>query len=164
MTAMSLRLITPTDLDALSRAAQVTPRRRHNLNLHADYADPCQRLFNAVEPESYVRPHRHSDPPKPECFVAVRGRLALLLFDERGVVTQRVALAPQGPVVAAEVPAGAWHAIVAVAPGSIFFETKPGPYVALTDKDFAPWAPAEGSAAARVYLEALRKEAGTSPE
>lgn len=160
---MALRLITPTDLDALSSAALVAPRRRQNLNLHADYADPCQRLFNAVEPESYVRPHRHSDPPKSECFVAVRGRLALLLFDDRGEVTQRVALAPQGPVVAAEVPAGAWHAVIAVAPGSIFFETKPGPYVALTDKDFAPWAPAEGSEEAKVYLASLREAARKTP-
>lgn len=152
---MPLRLIAPADLDALSAAARATPRRRLNLNLHADYADSCQRLFNAVEPGSYLRPHRHTDPPKPECFVAVRGRFYLLIFANDGTVLERVELAPAGPVVAADVPAGAWHAIVALEPGSIFFETKPGPYTPLTDKDFAPFAPPEGSAEAEGYLKSV---------
>lgn len=154
---MPLRLVTPADLDELSRAARSIPRCRLNLNLHTDYTDPCQRLFNAVEPESYLRPHRHTDPPKPECFIAVRGRFHLLIFADDGTITDRIELAPGGPVAAADVPAGAWHAIVALEPGSIFFETKPGPYTPLTDKDFAPWAPAEGSAEAGGYLRRVMK-------
>jgi len=154
---MPLRLIDPADLDALSRTALTNPRLRQNLNLHADYADPCQRLFNAVEPESYIRPHRHADPPKPECFLAVRGRFQLLLFDDGGRVTQVVDLAPDGPVVAIDLAAGVWHTIIALEAGSIFFETKPGPYVAMVDKDFAPWAPAEGSSEATTYLARLRE-------
>ena len=149
---MSLRIFSPADLDRLSLAAQGNLRGRQNLNLHAEYADPCQRLFNAVEPGSYIRPHRHTDPPKPECFVAVRGSFALLLFDDTGQVAERHLLAPEGPVIAAEVPAGAWHAIAALEPGSVFFEAKPGPYAPLADKDFAPWAPAEGSGEAEEYM------------
>ena len=130
-------------------------RLRQNLNLHADYADPCQRLFNAVEPGSYIRPHRHADPPKPELFLAVRGRFGLLLFDADGRVVEAEPVAPDGPCVAVEVPPGLWHTIVALEPGSIFFETKPGPYIALSDKDFAPWAPPEGSDESLDYLARL---------
>ena len=126
---MPVRIITPSDLASLSRAAADNPRRRQNLNLHGDYADPCQRLFNAVEPGSYIRPHRHSNPPKSECFLAVRGRFVLLLFDDQGRVTDRLKVAPDGPAVAAEVPAGIWHMLIALEPGSVFFEAKPGPYV-----------------------------------
>ncbi len=150
---MAVRIITPEALDALSASAAAVPRRRLNLNLHADYADPCQRLLNAVEPDSYLRPHRHTEPAKPECFVAVRGRFHLLIFDDAGTVTERIELSPQGPVMVADVPPGVWHAIVALEPGSIFFETKPGPYTPLTDKDFAPFAPEEGSAEASGYLQ-----------
>lgn len=150
-----MRIITPSDLDILSHTARTLPRRRLNLNMHADYADPCQRLFNAVEPDSYLRPHRHTDPPKPECFVAIRGRFHLLIFDDAGKIMERIELSPVGAVVAAEVPVGTWHGIVALEPGSIFFETKPGPYMPLTDKDFAPWAPAEGSGEAGEYLKFL---------
>jgi len=160
---MPLRLIAPADLNALSRTARTNPRLRQNLNLHADYAEPCQRLFNAVEPESYLRPHRHTDPPKPECFVAVRGRFQLLLFDDEGRVTERVDLSPDGPAVAIDLAAGVWHTIIALEPGSIFFETKPGPYVALTDKDFAPWAPAEGSEETKAYLATFREDVRKTP-
>lgn len=153
---MPTHLVTPADLDALSRAAADSPRRRLNLNMHADYADPCQRLFNAVEPDSYLRPHRHTEPPKPECFVAIRGRFHVLIFADDGTISERIDLAPGGPVAAVEVPAGVWHAIVALEPGSIFFETKPGPYTPLTDKDFASWAPAEGSIEACAYLQNMR--------
>lgn len=31
-------------------------------------------------------------------------------------------------------------------PGTVLFEFKAGPYSALDDKDFAPWAPTEGQA------------------
>jgi cupin fold WbuC family metalloprotein len=152
---MPVQTITPSDLEALSRVAADTPRRRQHLNLHSDYADPCQRLFNAVEPGSYIRPHRHADPPKPEFFLAVCGRFVLLLFDDAGTVTRAVHLAPDGPYVAVDVPAGTWHTIVALEPGSVFFEAKPGPYVALSDKDFPSWAPAEQSAQSLLYLEML---------
>jgi len=155
---MPVQIITPSDLDTLSRRALGSRRRRQNLNLHTDYADPCQRLFNAVEPGSYIRPHRHTDPPKPELFLAVRGRFGLLMFDVDGRVIEAVAVAPAGPVIAVEVPPGNWHTIVALEPGSIFFEAKPGPYVALTDKDFAPWAPPEGSAESLDYLARLHVE------
>jgi cupin fold WbuC family metalloprotein len=150
-----MRLITPADLDDLSRRALANPRRRLNLNLHDDSQDPCQRLFNAVEPGSYLQPHRHVDPAKPECFVALRGRFVLLIFDDEGLVIKTAHLAPDGPELAAEVPPGVWHSIVALEPGSIFFEAKPGPYIPLTDKDFAPWAPPEGSDEALGYLETL---------
>jgi hypothetical protein len=59
--------------------------------------------------------------------------------------------------VAIDLAAGVWHTIIALEAGSIFFETKPGPYVAMVDKDFAPWAPAEGSSEATTYLARLRE-------
>lgn len=148
-------IIDRNSLDRLSRAAAESPRRRKNLNLHADYADPCQRLFNALEPGTYIRPHRHVEPPKPECFLAVRGRFALLLFAGDGTLEKVLVLGDGSDALAAELPPGIWHSLVALEPGSIFFETKPGPYTPLSDKDFAPWAPDEGSPEAGAYLAKL---------
>ena len=42
-------------------------------------------------------------------------------------------------------PAGVWHTFVALEPGSVFFETKAGPWVPLTPEETAQWAPAEGT-------------------
>lgn len=151
-----MKIIDKNSLDALSQAAAVAPRQRMNLNLHADYADPCQRLFNAIEPSTYICPHRHTDPPKPECFLAVRGHMAVLVFDDAGTVTQTVLFGTECDVLGVDLPPGLWHSIVSLESGSIFFETKPGPYVALSDKDFAPWAPREGTPEAGAYLEQLK--------
>lgn len=150
-----MKIIDQAQLDHLSRAAAVSPRRRQNLNLHDDYADPCQRLLNALEPGTYIRPHRHLDPPKPECFMAVRGTMALVVFSDDGQVDQVVRFGDGCDVAVVDLPPALWHALVALQPGSIFFETKPGPYVPLSDKDFAPWSPAEGSPDAEAYLAAL---------
>jgi cupin fold WbuC family metalloprotein len=53
-------------LDELSGLAKVSPRLRQHRNIHTSYDDPCQRLFNAIEPESYIRPHRHAADPRDE--------------------------------------------------------------------------------------------------
>ena len=41
-------------MDNLSAEAMQNPRLRKNLNLHASYEEPSQRLLNAIEPGSYI--------------------------------------------------------------------------------------------------------------
>jgi cupin fold WbuC family metalloprotein len=150
-----VKIINQKVLDKLSLEASGSERLRKNLNLHDDYADPCQRLFIAMEPGTYIRPHRHTDPPKPECFMAVRGKMALLVFDDQGEVKQVIPFGAACDTLAIDLPAGAWHSIIVLEQGSIFFETKPGPYVAMSDKDFAPWAPKENAPEVAAYLSFL---------
>jgi cupin fold WbuC family metalloprotein len=150
-----VKIISHKVLDQLSLEASGSERLRKNLNLHDDYAEPCQRLFIAMEPGTYIRPHRHTDPPKPECFMAVRGKLALLVFDGGGEVKQVIPFGDGCDTLAIDLPAGEWHSIIVLEPGSVFFETKPGPYVAMSDKDFAPWAPEEKSPEVGPYLSVL---------
>lgn len=150
-----MKIITQSVLDQLSLEASDSKRLRKNLNMHDDYADTCQRLFNAMEPGTYIRPHRHTDPPKPECFMAVRGRMALIVFDDDGEIRQVLPFGSGCDTLAIDLPAGQWHSIVVLESGSIFFETKPGPYVPMSDKDFAPWAPEENSPDVGSYLSAL---------
>lgn len=153
-----MKIINQGILDELSRGAAESVRRRKNLNLHDEYDDPCQRLFNALEPDTYVRPHRHTDPPKPECFMAVRGKMALVVFADDGQVDMIVPFGVDCVTVAIDLPPAMWHTLVSLESGSIFFETKPGPYASLSDKDFAPWSPAEGSTEAESYLANLIKK------
>jgi cupin fold WbuC family metalloprotein len=152
--AMKLKTVTDTLLAELVLKAQASPRRRANFNLHPELDDPVQRFLNAVEPGTYVRPHRHVTPaPKWELFVALAGRIAILVFDDAGTVTERIEVAAAGPVRAVEIPAGAWHGLVVLDPGTVLFEFKQGPYAATSDKDFAAWAPAEGEAACQAMRE-----------
>lgn len=137
-----MKIITHDALGHLSQQAAQSPRRRRNLNLHDVLDAPVQRLCNAIEPGSYVRPHRH-DGAIWELFSVLVGTVRLLSFDDDGAVTDAVTLGARGDAALVELPGGIWHSLVALDPGSIIFEIKPGPYRPLDDKDFAAWAPAE---------------------
>jgi len=143
---MTVQRITRADLDQLAEVAQQALRRRQNRNLHAALTDPVQRLLNALEPGTYVPPHRHAAPAKWELMVLLTGRAVLLTFDDAGVVLERVDLDIRTPVV--EIPPATWHTLTALEPQTVLLEVKPGPYVPVVPSDVAPWAPAEGSSGA----------------
>lgn len=150
-----MRIITSKHLDALSEVAKGAPRKRKNLNLHPTDEFCCHRLFNAIEPNSYIRPHRHLDEAKDETFTIVRGALGVILFDEAGTVLDSVVLTPGGPAVAVDIPHGLFHGAVCLAPGTVFFEAKAGPYLPLSADETASWAPEEGTPEAAAYLAGL---------
>jgi cupin fold WbuC family metalloprotein len=143
-------------LDSLTGQARESPRHRAHFNLHPELTDPVQRLCIAIEPESYVRPHRHSDPETWEVLTALRGSLGILIFDEKGKVLERSAIANIGQIAAAELPRNAWHTLVSLEPGTVFFEVKQGPYKPIAEINSASWSPAEGTPAAALFLSWFR--------
>lgn len=145
-----MRVMDALTLAELKAAAAAAPRRRSHATLHDDPADPVQRVVIALQPDTYVRPHRHGDGVW-EVFALLDGALAVLSFDADGTVQQRVELRPGGDRIV-QLPPGAWHSIVALAPQTLALEVKPGPYRPTTDKDFAAWAPAEGEAGAAAMV------------
>ncbi|HEX4328980.1 MAG TPA: WbuC family cupin fold metalloprotein [Burkholderiales bacterium] len=150
-------LITQELLDEVAAEAAASPRRRKNRNFHRANEDAAHRLLNALEPDSYVMPHRHLDPSKDETIVAVRGRFGLVLFGDDGQVQSTAVLAAGGKTIGVDIPHGTFHTLVALEPGSIFFEAKAGPYVAIAEAERAHWAPAEGTPEAKSYLERMRR-------
>jgi len=144
-------------LEQVSSQAKASPRRRRNHNFHASESDTCNRLLNAIEPDSYLQPHCHHEATKDETLIVVHGRLGVILFDERGAVTATAVLAPASESVGVNIPHGMYHTLVALEPGSVFFEAKAGPYAPLTPREKAPWAPAEGEPHAPAYLADLKR-------
>ncbi len=136
--------------------ARSARRGRVHHNLHPGLDDPVQRMCVAMEPGSYCRPHRHPDGGKWELFIALQGKAAVLIFDDAGRVRDRAEISPAGATVLVEIPAGAWHTLAALQSGTVLFESKPGPYAAETDKDFASWAPGEDSPLASRFDEWFR--------
>lgn len=149
-------VIGATMLDETSAAAQASPRLRRNRNFHTSDDFPCHRLLNAIEPDSYVAPHRHLDPRKDETMLVLRGRLGLVIFDDGGGILKVVELSAGGGDLGVDIPHGNWHSVVGLESGTVFFETKAGPYLPLTQEERAPWAPGEGEPAALGYLGKLR--------
>lgn len=147
-----MNVINDETLNKLSREALESPRLRKNLNMHAELDDPVQRMFNAIEPGTYVRPHRHRIGDRWELFSILRGRAIVLTFNDAGKVIERVELAAEGPNQVLEIPGSTWHGLVAQAPGTILFEVKQGPYTPVPEQDFAAWAPREGEARSEEFL------------
>lgn len=150
-----LQIVDRELLDALSAAARSAPRLRKNHNLHQSDASACHRLLNAVEPGSYIRPHRHLDPEKDESFVLLRGSLGVVTFDAAGELTGSVLLQAGGDRVVADIRHGVYHTALALEGGTVFFEAKAGPYLPLAEEEKAGFAPEEGSPEVARYLERL---------
>ena len=154
-----MKVFSADDLNELTAQAQGSPRKRQHRNIHESYEAPCQRLFNAIEPNSYIRPHRHATDPKDELLIAVRGLMALITFDEQGKVSDVVLFGTEkhGKDLAtgAEVASTTWHTVIALEPACILLEVKAGPFDPSQPKDLAPWAPDEGGPHAEPYLQQL---------
>ena len=150
-----LVLVTRQLADDTVAYARTSPRKRVIQPFHKTEADALHRFLNAVQPDSYVRPHRHLDPPKPEAWIILRGRAAFFTFEDDGRVRDQIELSPTGDIFGVDLVPGVWHTFFALEPDTLIFEVKTGPYVRASDKAFAPWAPAEGAPGAEAYMRGL---------
>ncbi len=150
-----MQIIDSVLLASLSKEAQCNSRQRKNYNFHKEDADTLQRMLNAIEPGSYVQPHRHFSPAKREMFIILTGKMLVIVFDDEGNIVNHAVLDSSGNQRGIELLPHEWHTIISLVPGSVVFEVKDGPYNPTDDKGFAPWAPSSESPEAVMYLEKL---------
>ena len=112
-------------------------------------------MLNALEPGTYLQPHKHENPDKREVFILLRGSLVVVFFDSTGNPSDFVLLDREKGNLAVEIPLRAWHTIIALESGSVIYEVKDGPYQPLSDKLFASWAPHEGQPGCIEYLNKI---------
>lgn len=140
--------------------AQNAPRRRKNYNYHPTFDDPINRMLNAVEPGSYVQPHKHENPDKREVFLLLKGKMAVVFFDNDGNINDHIILDNKENF-GVEIPPAVWHTIIALESGTVVYEIKNGPYSVTDDKNFANWAPKEGDAKCEEYLSKILMKIGS---
>jgi cupin fold WbuC family metalloprotein len=150
-----LQIIDGQLLKHVSGLALESARKRKNFNFHGADSDASHRLLNGIEPGSYIPPHRHLDPGKDETLIVLRGKMGAVFFDNYGAITHKVLLQAGGDAVAVNVPHGMFHTLVALQPGTVFFEAKAGPYQPLTEEERANWAPPEGAPDAPAYQASI---------
>ena len=144
-------------LDETTERAKQSPRLRMNYNFHESLDDPINRLINAMEPDTYLRPHRHKNPDKNEVFLMLRGKAALFLFDDDGNITEQVILDPEAEVYGGEIPCDVWHTLIVLESGSVVYEVKQGPFAPLSPENVAPWSPpAEDVEGVKKFIEKLK--------
>ena len=62
------------NLKKLKQQATYSPRLRKNYNFHKDPEDTLHRMLHAMNPGTYVQPHKHEDPDKREVFIILEGK------------------------------------------------------------------------------------------
>ena len=137
-------IIDNTLLDSLLEQAKSSPRLRQNFDLRTSTEDTSQRMLNALQPDTVVPIHRHTDTS--ETVVCLCGRLEEIIYEEKVEYVReetsrteevlrkqtfkevsRQLLCPAEGLYGVQVPAGAWHTIRVIEP-SVIFEAKDGAF------------------------------------
>ena len=154
-----MKIIDKQLLDETTERAKQSPRLRMNYNFHETPDDPVNRLLNALEPDTYLRPHRHCNPDKNEIFLLLRGKVAVFLFDDIGRITDTILLDPQKGYYGGEIMSGIWHGLLVLESGTVIYEIKEGPFAPLKPENMAPWSPStDDTKGIEAYLKMLQLE------
>jgi cupin fold WbuC family metalloprotein len=153
MESSGIQLLDDALFQELIERARKSPRLRTNHNFHSSLDENANRFLNVMLRGTYITPHRHMNPPKPEGFIVLEGEVAAFTFTADGQVDQAFRLGRDKRGI--DLPAGVWHTFAVMSDHAVCYEAKPGPYSAANDKEFASWAPREGDPGATQYLANL---------
>lgn len=119
-------------LDKVMAEAEDSPRRRMNFNLHDNLDAKAQRLINVLMPDTVLPIHRHIHTA--ETYALLRGKMAVLFYNDLGELTNRFLLDPTEGNYGVQIPKGQWHTIDVIEPSAIL-EVKDGPYTPIQPQD-----------------------------
>ena len=148
-------LITTELIEKLVKSSRQSPRGRIIQPLHKSPAANLHRMLNAMQPGSYIQPHRHLYPPKAESVIVLQGEILVFIFTESGQVEAVYTITAGSATIGIDSEPGVYHTFLATRADTVIFEVKPGPYNQADDKDFAPWAPVEGTHGVKEYMANL---------
>ncbi len=145
-----MKRITSQLIDNVIEQARKSPRLRMNYNFHPQLSDPVQRLLNALEPWTYIRPHKHTT--KEESFVLLRGTILAVAFNDDGTIRDHEILSTRTGIQGIEFEGNCFHMLTSLETGSAVYEIKEGPFEPHTERNSASWAPREGTPEAKEFL------------
>jgi len=139
--------------DELIRISRIAERKRahHIFNKNPD--DQLQSIYVAMQPGTYVQPHKHESPDKREIFIAFKGKFLFLEFDTQGEIIDHLILDPKTNTFSAEIDSKIYHTLICLEPDSVGLDLKTGPFHPINDKDFADWALKEGDKECDEYID-----------
>lgn len=127
-------------VELLKRVAPASPRKRCCICLYPDQQAAAQEMLIAMHSNSYVQPHRHFG--KTETVTVLEGQATELLFEERGMVRERLPMGRYRTPRAFfyRMPEGIFHTLSFESEWLIYLETTTGPF------DLAKFEAADGAA------------------
>ncbi len=142
-------------IDKVVQMSRKSPRKRIIFPFHKSGEDKLHRMLNAIQPNSYIQPHRHISANKSEGIILLKGAIAYFTYDEKGTITNKFKLAAGSLSFGIDTEPETFHSFIALEEDTVIYEVKPGPYNKTLDKDFASWAPEEHTEAAATYMNHL---------
>jgi cupin fold WbuC family metalloprotein len=146
------------DIELLRNAVSRTPKRRARINAHPGHDDALHEMIIAIEPGSYIRPHRHHG--KSEAFHIIEGNVDIVVFSEDGAIAEIVSLGEKGgprPFYY-RMSEPHFHTLIIRSDLLIVHEITNGPFRP-EGTLYAAFAPAEDDPAAAAYRAELIKRA-----
>jgi len=141
------------DIEVLRQAVRKTPKRRVRINAHPGSDDELHEMIIAIEPGSYIRPHKH--PGKSEAFHIIEGEVDIVVFSEAGEVERIVSLAAKGgrhPFYY-RMSTPHFHTLIIRSDLLVVHEITNGPFLP-TGTIYAAFAPEEGDTASAAVFQA----------
>ena len=117
-------------------------KRKRVIYCYSKQEDNIQRMINAVQPDSYIPPHKHLH--KTEVFIALCGKFLVVEYDDFGGIKEYCIISGKGENNGAEIQMNTWHNFIALKKDSVLYEFIDGPYINNSEhKIFPEWAPKE---------------------
>ena len=139
---------------------KASAKRRARINAHPDGEDALHEMIIAIDPSSYIRPHKH--PGKSEAFHIIEGEVDIVVFTDDGEIDRIVPLGPPGSGRAFyyRMSMAFFHTLIIRSDILIVHEITNGPFrpSATVFADFAP-DDREAEKAAAYQAELLRRVA-----
>jgi cupin fold WbuC family metalloprotein len=131
-----------SDVRLLITMAVRNKRKRMRLCAHKNPNEKLQEMFIVHTKDTYVRPHKHTQ--KEESLHVLEGEADLLIFNEKGTVTEVFRLGDYGSghLFYYRIPAGVYHSLRIQSEFFIFHESTTGPFIR-SESVPAPWSPDE---------------------
>lgn len=138
-------------LDELRAMTARSLKKRARICAHKDDAAGIQEMIIMINHASYICPHRHEG--KSESFHLIEGSADIVVFDGDGEI-ERVIPFSQNGAFFYRLDTARFHTVVVRSENIIFHEVTNGPFIRGATQ-YAPFAPAEGSDAVRMYMTHL---------
>ena len=85
--------------------------------------------MNALEPGTKIPIHKHDHTP--ETYILLRGSMRVDFHNTEGTITESATLDPKAGTYGIDIPAGQLHTVEVLEPGTVIFECKDGPFMAI---------------------------------
>lgn len=134
-----LKIIDRQLIDNVIYHAHASERKRAHHEIHESHEDLIQKVLIGLTSDTYIPPHSHNKAHQSELFFILRGKIQLVIFNDKGTVIDSYLFGEEGKNCCVEIPPNIIHTVVCMSEDAAMLEIKEGPYIECNSKIFPDW-------------------------